>query len=191
MVVGSCYYYLGWCLLLLSVVATTTWAGVYYYHLVAGELISGREAAAIPSHWLTKPSPAPHTFVNRILTSRTRLSYIHRGSITHTIMFFRTQLSFMSFFYRFQLNPAAPDHSVGEPAQWTGVGVRPRRAEQAQVRLPSGLRRRVLRDGLRHPVQAPQRQLRALHVRRSGGEGLLARLGEEGCGSTRRLLHET
>ena len=105
MVVGSCYYYLGWWLLLLG-------AGVYYYYLVAGELISGREAAAIPSHWLTKPSPAPHTFVNRILTSRTRLSYIHTASLSHTIMFFRTQLSFMSFFYRFQHNPAAPDHSV-------------------------------------------------------------------------------
>ena len=185
MVVGSCYYYY------LGLVSTTTWDGGYYFYLVAGELISGREAAAIPSHWLTKPSPAPHTFVNRILTSRTRLSYIHPASLSYTIMFFRTQLSFMSFFYRFQLNPAAPDHSVREPAQWTRVGVRPRRAEQAQVRLPSGLRRRVLRDGLRHPLQAPQRQLRALHMWRPGREGLLARLGEEGRRGTRRLLHET
>ena len=98
MVVGSCYYYyLGWWLLLLG-------AGGYYYYLVAGELISGREAAAIPSHWLTKPSPAPHTFVNRILTSRTRLSYIHPASLTHNYV-----LSYPALFHVFLLQvPTQP-----------------------------------------------------------------------------------
>ena len=85
-------------------VSTTTWAGGYYYYLVAGELISGREAAAIPSHWLTKPSPAPHTFVNRILTSRTRLSYIHTASPTHNYV-----LSYPALFHVFLLQvPTQP-----------------------------------------------------------------------------------